>query len=132
MKKIKGINLIEVIIAIIIIGILAVLAIVRFGPTREQSFDREAQENLRLIQAAEKLYRVRFNNIYYPEPIVGISPSMTAINNFLKLDLPVVNNRWNYETFSNGCVRATRASGTVRYWFIRINDNAPTAGLGCP
>lgn len=130
MRKIKGINLIEVIITIIIIGIVAILAVVRFGPTREESFDREARENLRLIQTAEKLYRVRFNNIYYPN--LGVSPNMTAINNFLKLDLPVVNNRWNYETFTTGCVRATRTSGTVRYWFMQINDNASTAGLGCP
>lgn len=129
-RKIKGLNLIEIILAIIIIGIVATLAIVRYGPSKEQVYDMEAQENLRLIQAAEKLYRTRFTNIYYPN--VGNQSNTATINSFLKLDLPTLTSRWNYRVYFTGCVRATRNTGPVRYWHMDITDNEPAAGLGCP
>jgi len=129
-RKTKGFNLIEIIVTIIIIGILATLAVVRYGPTREQVYDIEAGENLRLMQAAEKLYRARFTNIFYPDT-AGTPTDNATINSYLKLDLPTINQRWDYQTFYTGCVQATRTGSAPRSWYMGILDDESTSGL-CP
>ena len=116
-------------------GILATLAVVKYGPTREEAYNREAQENLRLMQSAEKLYRARFTNIFYPYA-AGTPTDNASINSYLKLDLPmpIINKRWDYQTFSTGCVQATRTGIVPRYWYMHILDDEPTSGPvpGCP
>jgi len=129
-NKLKSLTVIEIIVTLIIIGILATLAIVSYGPSREALFDREAEENLRLIQTAEKLYHAKFTSIFYPD--VGNQTDETIINSFLRLDLPTQNKRWEYQVTHTGCVSATRSGAVPRIWRMFINDQDPTSGAACP
>ena len=129
-KRLKSLTVIEIITTLIIIGILATLAVVGYGPSRESLFEREARENLRLIQSAEKLYHARFNSIYYPN--VGIQANEADINRFLKLDLPVQNQRWDYRVTHTGCADARSSTDPTNRWRMRIGDSEPTAGALCP
>ena len=131
-KKLRSFTLIEIITTITIIGILATVAVVNYGPARENILDTEAQQNLRLIQAAEKLYHVRFS-LYYPPNAGTAEANITFINRDLKLDLPTVNITWNYKTTFRGCVSAARTTGGLtRYWSMLITDRNPVSGADCP
>lgn len=95
MKK-KSFALLEIIIIAIIISILAGLALPQYLKSRENAIGKEARANLKLIAAAERIYRLE-GGFYYPRP----SPSGTyiesdpaLINTFLKLDLD--ERHWDY------------------------------------
>ncbi len=121
-----GYNLIEIIIVVIIIGILVTFAMPQFSKTRERAFDNEAKANLRLMQAAEKIYKMEIGAYYGPQN------NVTVINTNLKLSLPGTS-KWNY-SISNGSgdVAAARAGGG-RTWSLGIAADDPScAGAGCP
>ncbi|MBU1727433.1 MAG: type II secretion system GspH family protein [Candidatus Omnitrophica bacterium] len=86
----KGFTLLEMIVVIIIVGILATLGFSQYGSYREKVVDKEAQANLKLIQAAERIYRMEYG-FYYP---YQQSATAAQINDMLRLTLPTKN--WNY------------------------------------
>jgi prepilin-type N-terminal cleavage/methylation domain-containing protein len=57
MRK-NGFTLLELIIVIVIIGILATLGLSQYAGFKERELDKAAQSDLKLIRAAERIYRM--------------------------------------------------------------------------
>lgn len=127
-----GFTLVELIIVVIIIGILASIAIPAYMHTQERAFDSDAKASVKLIQAAERIYRLE-SGFYYP-PSGSVSVNST-INTNLKLSLPVTTPKWTYTANSTGNASALRTSGShIRTWTLLIaNDNATCSPpANCP
>ena len=127
----KAIALIEIIVVLIIIGVIAGMGLIRYSGVTEESLDKEAKANLKLMQTAEKLYHVEFNPYYYPSPGSGVTPNLAQINDNLKLTLPTSSIKWTYQINTAGTATATRTSGGGRQWTLTINADEPTCS-GCP
>jgi prepilin-type N-terminal cleavage/methylation domain-containing protein len=129
-----GLTLMEMVIVVVVVGILAAIALPNFTPMRSQTIDREAQASLKLIQAAEKIYRMEASD-YYPMVGSGVAEvtDHNLINTNLKLmlPLPAANVYWSYKTMQGGCADARRAIGSGPNWRLRISGTEPTVGL-CP
>jgi type II secretory pathway pseudopilin PulG len=121
----------EILSVIIIIGILVAIVLPNFAPVREKVLDKEASANLKLIQDAERFYKLETDR-YYPNS--GSVTDMATINQNLKLSLPTATDRkWNYSCKTNGCADATRYSGPdSRKWYLLIDGSEPVSGSTCP
>ncbi len=86
----KGFNLLELIIAMVIIAILAVISFPKIRTMREDSIDQEVIANLKLIQAAEKIYKMEAG--YYIE-----TNNIVETNSQLKLSIPASGGNWYYK-----------------------------------
>lgn len=136
----RSFTLIEMLVVIIIVGVLATLAVQHYQGFRFRALDKEAQANLRLILAAERIARMESNNNQYVLP----SPNdISGINSALKLTIGTANAFWNYSiTVGAGgttfCAQASRATATpAKNWRIRspttaIPDPQPTENAACP
>jgi len=69
-KKDKGFTLVELLIVVVIVGILAALGLPQFTKAREHAMGKEAIVNLKLIAAAEKIYRMEASAyfLFLPAP----------------------------------------------------------------
>jgi type II secretory pathway pseudopilin PulG len=76
-------------VVVIIIGVLAVLAVNQYFGSQDQALQREAVTNLKLIAAAEKIYRMEVGGY------VNASNAAT-LNDYLSLMLPTASPKWNY------------------------------------
>ncbi len=132
-----GFTLVELIVVFVIIGILVTFAAPQFAVTKERALDNEARANLKLIQAAEKIYKMEMGT-YYPD---GGSTSVIAdINDNLKLGLPASGANWTYTvTATNPATAnatATRVGAGARVWTISLipgaSDIPSCTGTGCP
>ena len=135
----KGYTLIEILVVLVIIGTLAALAWPNYMAIKEKSLNREAQANLALIRAAEKIYRME-QGFYYPSPAAAIS-TISDINSFLKLSLPEsASVNWTITVdstvvpeFAEAERVGTGADGRV--WSIEFPgdvDPSCTGGTNCP
>lgn len=83
-------TLLELIVVLIILGILVSLSVPIFTKTKERVLNREAAVNLRLIRAAEEIYRMEVG--WY------IACANTSeVNANLDLSLRTVEPNWNYK-----------------------------------
>lgn len=138
LRKERGFKLIEILIVIIIIGILAILALPQFGKAKERAMDKEAIANLKLISAAEKIYRMEAT-YYYPN---SGTAAVGGMNTFLRLSLPEGSSRnWDYTIESGGTAsfdargaRYSPPSGWGRTFKINQTLEEPCciSGGNCP
>ena len=124
-KMRRAFSLLELLIVIIIVVILAAIALPNYYKAKEHSLDHETQANLKLIQAAEKIYKLEIGGYY------GTS-TLSDINTYLKLSLPTGTNRnWDYGTNNTGCGQSKRNGGDLRQFHIQIADDEPVSNA-CP
>jgi type II secretory pathway pseudopilin PulG len=125
----------ELIIVIVILGILAILALTQYGSYKETALDKEVKANLKLIMAAEKIYRMWAGG-YFPGGSATAS-NTSDINKYLKLFLSTAPNRsWDYSVTTDNatpatCSQATRSGATPRTWRLRNTETEPVTGT-CP
>lgn len=133
-QSLRGVTLMELIAVVVIIGIISVIAIPRYRTAKERTLGYEAKASLKLILAAEKIYRMESNK-YYPSTASTVS-SVASINTNLRLSL--VDNNWKYSIQGNNLgtgftAQARRDSTGCTYQISNTSTTGePTAGSGCP
>jgi prepilin-type N-terminal cleavage/methylation domain-containing protein len=113
----KGFTLIELMTVIIIVGILATISVVHLTGSSEMTLDKEAKANLKLISAAEKIYRMEAGGY------ANASNELT-INSVLRLMLPanVSSKNWNYTVTVAGTNNSTFVANATRTRGSRIRS----------
>ena len=107
----KAVSLLELMVVVIIIGILATVAITQFSAPKEQVIEKEAKASLKLIAAAQKMYRLE--HFFYANP-----GTTTAVNTNLRLNLVNTSSaKWNYSITADA--NSFNATAT------RINPSSP-------
>jgi len=108
----KAFTLMELMIVVVIVGVLAALGLFQLSGPKEEALEKEARVNLKLIAAAEKIYRMQVGG-YVP------AANETVINDILRLSLPVneATKNWRYNVTTNAAgttfiANATRTKGT--------------------
>jgi type II secretory pathway pseudopilin PulG len=137
MKK-TGVSLIELVITVMLIGILGALGFIQYGNYREDALGKEARANLRLIVAAQRIYKIK-TTAYFPVA-GGTETNIATINDNLKVMLSTSegsNRTWNYQVGSSGgvtCAQATRVNGPEKTWSFLNNDadGDPDENGTCP
>ncbi|KPK98589.1 MAG: hypothetical protein AMJ95_03625 [Omnitrophica WOR_2 bacterium SM23_72] len=125
MKK-TGVTLIELVITVLLISILGALGFIQYGNYREEALGKEARANLRLIVAAQRIYKIK-TSAYFPI-VGGTETSESTINDNLKLMLSTAEGpqrAWDYLVDSSGgttCAQATRVNGPAKTWSFRSTD----------
>lgn len=110
---------------VVIIGILASFGIVNYTATKERALDKIAQANLKLIAAAEKIYRMETGSY---NPTSGTESDVTNINSNLRLSL--TETIWDYVCDTdNTQATATRAG---RIWTLGYTSTTEPTCSGCP
>jgi type II secretory pathway pseudopilin PulG len=127
----------EILATIIIIGILAAIAIPNFTPMRENVLDKESNASLKLIQAAQKIYRLEAG-FYFPYS--GTESIQGTINTNLRILLPTDDStrKWTYRcadtaSGTKSCSDSTRYNkpGDTRHWRLWVNETDQLSGE-CP
>ncbi len=131
-KEERGFTLIELLVVIVIVAILAGLTFPQFSKTKEHAIGKEAKANLKLIGAAEKIYRIESaNQAYFSCQCLCSGTGATCCDNttdgcnyFLKLSLTPSN--WTYWATATG----GGASATCTASADRVNT-APSPYRDC-
>jgi len=127
-KNMRSFTLIELIIISVVIGILAAFAMPAYFNAKQRALDREAQANLNLISAAEKVQRLQ-SGIYISYN------NLRAINTGLDLSIPVPSIQpWEYKVVAvpaaganpaRFTAAARRSSDHARIWCITNTSDEP-------
>jgi len=124
MQTKKAISFLEVLIVVIIIAIIVAFAMPGYFGAKSRALDREAQSQLKLIQSAQKIYRLEVG-FYTP------CDDNADCNNVLSIDLPADTGgggNWDYAV-SNivsdppaFVATASGSGGTQGQWTIDQDD----------
>lgn len=134
LKNTQALTLMEILAIIIVIGILAAIALPNFAPIRENVLDRESNASLRLIQAAQKIYKLE-TGFYFPNS--GTESHITTINQNLRIKLPdegISARKWSYRcaysSDGKSCADSTRygKTGDTRTWYLKIDGTDQSSG----
>jgi prepilin-type N-terminal cleavage/methylation domain-containing protein len=133
-KQKKAFTLVEILVVVIIIGILSTLGFVNYSRIKEGALTKEARANLKLIAAAERIYRMEYGHYY----IQGTGETVTDINRNLRLGLNETN--WGYQISNTGGTNntfqavANRPIGanTCTYSIDQGTAGEPTGNANCP
>jgi len=102
MKKSNSFTLIELLLVVAVVITLAAIAIPSYNKAKNRAIAKEAISNLKLISAAERIYRMETdNNPYASCSCINASDcvSGSGCNNVLKLMLNTTN--WQYTVITN-------------------------------
>ena len=143
----RSFTLIELIIVIIIIGILATFAMPAFMVTKEKALTKEAIVNLKLIAAAEKIWRMESaTNAYRACQCLCAGIGATCCDNNpngcnFQLRLTLTTQNWTYwvtavvgppSTFIAYAQRQGGPYSACRYRITQAQDNPVVAVGPCP
>ncbi len=122
----RSFTLVELILVIAVILILAAIAIPNFYKTKQRAIEKEGIVNIKLIAAAERIYRMEYNT--YRD-----CADASECNDRLKLMLNATN--WAYGADSSGNISATSQASTGMSCTYALSpagyDGAPSSS-GCP
>lgn len=146
MRSKYALTLLEVLVVVIIIGILASIGFVNYTGIKERALAKEATANLKLIAAAERIYRMENANNAYINCSCKVSGTgsdgcdnpTTGCNPLLKLSLNSQN--WRYavssttaSTFTAYASRQPGGSGVCVYNLSHNDpDGEPNPNSYCP
>ncbi len=126
----RAVTLIEILIVVVVVAILATFAMPAYRRAQERAQDNTAQSMLKLIQHAEKVYRVETPGSSYID-----CGSTSECRSVLHLSL-TGEGYWDYTvTVTDGgngfCAEAAHTGrGTERSWYIVEDDDEPN-DTGC-
>ena len=141
-KRIKRVNiysggftLIEMMIVVMILGILAGIAVPSYLRSQERTYTKEAIVSLRLLRAAQMVYRSEFGTFY---PGSGSEGNISDINTNLRLNLTETN--WDYDITASSnstfTAQADRLTGIYSACVYTVDEAAtepvPVAEGNCP
>ena len=127
----RSFTLLELVVVVMILGVLATISFVHYTAYQERALDNEAQSNLALIIAAERVFRMESPlDVYY------VSAVENDLNTNLRLFLSTAANRpWAYLATQSAaanpvcCAQATRRGGPMaRSWRLCTNGIQAVAG----
>lgn len=90
--SIRSFTMVELVVVVVVAGIIIALILPNFSKALERARDKEAVNNLKLVQAAQKVYRMEAG-FYFPRD-ESFTEYFEGINNFLNLRLS--DKFWNY------------------------------------
>ena len=124
----SGFTLLELLVVVVIVGILVAVGMFSYTGIKEDALDKEAKAMLRLLQTAEKTYRLEVE-------AYGNCANTGTCNSLLGLDLTSGSSaNWDYRVSNASpttfCAEATRSGGS-RQWRMDQDDDDPSSG-SCP
>ncbi len=128
MRNKTAYTLMELVLVVSMIGILSVIGITSYDKSRNKALAREAVANLKLISAAEKIYRMESDgNVYVA------CNNAADCNSTLNLNLNATN--WGYSVTLSGSdasMQATLASDNSCTYTLSTSSDAEPTPSGCP
>jgi len=115
-NKNKAYTLVELVLVVTIIGILSGVGVMSYSKSRDKALSREAIANLKLIAAAEKIYKMEDSGgDYVACNCTGTSSCNNAsgCNTRLKLNLNPTNWRYGVTTGSGGSTATITVTGVA-------------------